>query len=199
VAPSRYRLTISSSYLERYRGLRCRTIYLATVGSVISIPSLSNSPWIRGAPHSGLFRLSIRIKSRTCCGTAGRPRWPRRIFQVQKRRNPFRCQAMTVAGLTIIRADFQLPQTRRKHTQKTRSTRVSFSCFGAERRSTPSGCRKARFSSRSSAEVLNNEGKTPTTVNSCWTVNHKRKQYVINLNDYRRNGIFWRHNVKDRR
>jgi hypothetical protein len=30
-----------------------------------------------------------------------------RILQLQKRENPFRCQEMTVAGLTIIRADFQ--------------------------------------------------------------------------------------------
>jgi hypothetical protein len=91
-------------------GLLPRSMYLATVGSVISIPSLSNSPWIRGAPHSGLLRLIIRIKSRICCGTTGRPRLPRRIFQVQKRRSPFRCQAMTVAGLTINRADFSPPK-----------------------------------------------------------------------------------------
>src|SRR6266436_4144793 len=30
-----------------------RTIYLPTVDSATSIPSINNSPWIRGAPHSG--------------------------------------------------------------------------------------------------------------------------------------------------
>jgi hypothetical protein len=44
---------------------------------------LSNSPWMRGAPHIGLLRLIIRIKSRTSGGTAGRLGFPRRIFQVQ--------------------------------------------------------------------------------------------------------------------
>ena len=39
-----------------------------------------------------------------------RPHLPRSIFQLQNRRNPFRCQAMTVAGLTINRADFHFAQ-----------------------------------------------------------------------------------------
>jgi hypothetical protein len=30
--------------------LRCRTMYLAKLVSLISMPSLSNSPWIWGAP-----------------------------------------------------------------------------------------------------------------------------------------------------
>ena len=34
-----------------------RTMYLATLVCPISMPSLSSSPWIRGAPHSGLARL----------------------------------------------------------------------------------------------------------------------------------------------
>jgi hypothetical protein len=34
----------------------------------------------------------VRIRSRTSFGKAGRPRLPRRISQVQKRRNPFPCQ-----------------------------------------------------------------------------------------------------------
>ena len=148
-------------------GLRCRSMYLATVGSVISIPSLSNSPCTRGAPHIGLLRLIIRIKSRTSCGTAGRPRFPRRTFQVQYRRKPLRCQTMTVAGFTISRSDFQSVQTRRNQTHKIRSAGRSFSRFGADRRSTPSWCRKARFSSRSSTDVLNKEDSTPSSESSC--------------------------------
>src|SRR4051794_7462146 len=119
-------------------GLRCRSMYLATVGSVISIPSLSNSPCIRGAPHSGLLRFIIRIKSRISCGTARRPGFPRRTFQVQYRRKPMRCQAMTVSGFTISRADFQSVQNRRNQTHRIRSAALSLSRFGADRRSTPS-------------------------------------------------------------
>src|SRR4051812_42832833 len=66
-------------------GLRCRTMYWATVGSVIPIPSLSNPPWIRGAPQCGLLRLMVRISSRTSCGTRGRPGLPRWILHRQNR------------------------------------------------------------------------------------------------------------------
>src|SRR5215469_14202623 len=53
-----------------------------------------------GAPHSGFSRLSVRINWRTCLGAAGRPRLPWRIFQLQNRPKPFRCQPITVAALT---------------------------------------------------------------------------------------------------
>ena len=43
----------------------------------------------------------VRISWRTSLGTLGRPGLPCRIFQVQNRRKPFRCQPMTVAALTI--------------------------------------------------------------------------------------------------
>lgn len=85
--------------------------------------------------NNGLVRDNSCIYKRRQPRSATNSRRPS-VFL--RRRNPFRCQAMTVAGLTIIRADFQSPQTRRKHTQKTRSAGISFSCFGAERRSTPS-------------------------------------------------------------
>jgi hypothetical protein len=50
------------------------TIYLATLVCPISTPSMSNSPWIRGAPHSELAMLMSRISLRTSSGTVGRPR-----------------------------------------------------------------------------------------------------------------------------
>ena len=87
---------------------------------------------------AGLFRLIIRIRSRTSRGTLGRPGLPRRIFQIQNKRKPFRCQATTVSALTIIRAEVQSHHTRRKQTQKMRSAGVSFRRFGAERRKTMS-------------------------------------------------------------
>jgi hypothetical protein len=39
----------------------------------ISMPSLSNSPWIRGAPHNGLVMLISRISRRISNRTVGRP------------------------------------------------------------------------------------------------------------------------------
>src|SRR5712691_11514201 len=66
---------------------------------------------MRGAPQIGLSRLILRIRSRTCFGTVGRPGFPRRTFQVQNNRKPFRCQPTTVSGLTITRALRQSPQT----------------------------------------------------------------------------------------
>src|SRR5438046_6442442 len=47
----------------------------------------------------GFARLIRRIRSRTSFRTDGRPGWPCRTFHVQKRRKPFRCQAITVFGL----------------------------------------------------------------------------------------------------
>jgi hypothetical protein len=50
-------------------GLRWRTMYFATVACKCSIPSVSNSPWMRGAPHRGSARLIHRIRSRTSGAT----------------------------------------------------------------------------------------------------------------------------------
>src|SRR5271169_6808034 len=54
-------------------GPRLLTIYLATLVCPTSMPSLSNSPWIRGAPHRGLAMLISRISLRISGGTVGRP------------------------------------------------------------------------------------------------------------------------------
>src|SRR5712691_11920178 len=79
-------------------GLRQRTMYLLTLVSPMSMPSLSNSPWMRGAPQVGFSRHILRIRSRTSRGSVGLPGWPRRILHAQKRRKLLRCQAMTVSG-----------------------------------------------------------------------------------------------------
>ena len=52
-------------------------MYLATTVWPMRIPSLRSSPWIRGAPHSGLAWLIWRIRARTSWSTAGRPRRPK--------------------------------------------------------------------------------------------------------------------------
>src|SRR5215470_1658018 len=58
---------------------------------------------MRGAPHSGLSRLIVRIKSRMSAGTAGRPT-RRRDLQRQYRRKPLRCQRISVSGLKTTAA-----------------------------------------------------------------------------------------------
>src|SRR4051812_35771538 len=106
---------------------------------------------------------------------------------------------MTVLALTIIRTDFQSPHTRRSHTQKIRSARVSLSRLGAERRKTVSCCRKARFSKRSWAEVLNIEVRTSSTASRRCCARQKRRGKSIKFNDYRSFGIFWTDNRAARR
>src|SRR5258705_13978063 len=67
------------------------------------MPSLSNSPWIRGAPHSGLAMLISRISLRISVGKVVRPP-RRRDLQRQYDLNPGRCHFITVSGFKIARA-----------------------------------------------------------------------------------------------
>ena len=46
------------------------------------------------------------------------PGFPRRTFQVQNRRNPLRYQPITVSGLTMVSAERQSLQIRKKHPQQ---------------------------------------------------------------------------------
>src|SRR5882757_5862033 len=48
--------------------------YLPTVAWLTSMPSLSSSPWMRGAPQSGFAWLIWRIRSRISRLILGRPR-----------------------------------------------------------------------------------------------------------------------------
>jgi class 3 adenylate cyclase len=58
------------------------TMYLATLDCATSKPSLSNSPWMRGAPQSGFSKLIRRINRRSSVSICGCP--PRgRDFQRQ--------------------------------------------------------------------------------------------------------------------
>ena len=87
---------------------------------------------MRGAPHSGFSRPIWRISFLVSWETGGRPGWPWRTFQVQNSRNPLRCQAITVSGFTMTKADRQPLQNCDKPAQKNRSDAVSFGRF-AER------------------------------------------------------------------
>jgi hypothetical protein len=54
-------------------GLRRLTMYLATLDCATSNPSLSSSPWMRGAPQSGFSMLIRRINARSSVSICGRP------------------------------------------------------------------------------------------------------------------------------
>src|SRR6266481_7057820 len=80
---------------ERLPALRWRAStpghILATLVCPILMPSFRSSPWIRGAPHSGLAILISRISRRISSGTVGRP-LQGRDFQRQYDLKPARCQ-----------------------------------------------------------------------------------------------------------
>jgi len=92
---------------------------------------------MRGAPQEGFSLPILRISARTSGEMMGRPGWPRRTFQVQNRRNPARCQAMTVSGLTMVSAECQPRQRRDRQIHNRRSAEVNFRRFAAVLRSTP--------------------------------------------------------------
>jgi hypothetical protein len=63
-------------------GSRLFTMYLATLDCATSNPSLSSSPWMRGAPQSGFSMLIRRINTRSSLSICGR-RPEHRDFQRQ--------------------------------------------------------------------------------------------------------------------
>src|ERR1019366_131170 len=85
-----------------------------------SIPNLSNSPLIRGAPHNGFAWLMFRIKLRISGGTFGLP-GRRRDFRVQYHAKALRCQATTVSGRTMYRLWRQAGHHRDNKTHKSLS------------------------------------------------------------------------------
>src|SRR6476620_240127 len=125
-------------------------MYLATLVWPTSIPILSSSPWIRGAPHNGFAMLISRINWRSSSDTAGRP--GRRLdFQRQYDRKPARCQRITVSGRMMASASQVFghnPQTQPR-------TNLSLAENGNRptlpRRSTMICCRSTRISASSVA------------------------------------------------
>src|SRR5439155_8246651 len=142
-------------------GFRWRAIYLATVAWDTSIPSLSSSPWMRGAPQSGFARLIFRMRSRTSRDISGLPGLSCRLFQAQNRRNPRRCQAMTVSGLTMMSAERQPDHRCSSHVHNRRSTLVSRTRPRCALRSTLIWWRRARISNCRAARVWKQERRVP--------------------------------------
>jgi hypothetical protein len=139
-------------------------MYLLTLLSPISMPSLSSSPWMRGAPQPGFSPHILRIRSRISREMAGRPGWPRRTFQVQNSRKPARRQATTVSGLTMASAERQSRQKRNRQIHNRRSPEVNFGRFLVDLRSTPIWWRRAKLSSWRAARERKIEDRVARSV-----------------------------------
>src|SRR5262249_29766002 len=113
---------------------------------------------MRGAPHSGLASVICLIKALTFGSTAGRPPVLRRDSFVQKSRKTWRCQPMTISGLTMIKDSRQPLQMRDNQTQKRRSLLLISGRFRYSLRTT-NCCLKARFSRARSRRSLKFEVK----------------------------------------
>jgi hypothetical protein len=107
----------------------------ATVRRETSNPSLSNSPWMRGAPQRGFASAVVRTSSASSEPTGDRPVRPRCDFRVQKARKPCRCQRITVSGRTTCSAS-RLPAPPCRVTPRRRDlgSRVSVASSGGARR-----------------------------------------------------------------
>ena len=68
------------------------------------MPSLHNSPWIRGAPHSGFAAAIVSTSVRMVASVLGRPGRVRVERRVHRRRSHWRCHRTTVSGCTKIKA-----------------------------------------------------------------------------------------------
>ena len=101
-------------------GLRPRIMYLETVDCAISNPSISSSPWIRGAPQSGFSPAIRRMRSRSSRSTFGRPALFR-DFQRQNVLKPERCHRKIVSGFTTWDTSSRVGQIRIIHTNSARS------------------------------------------------------------------------------
>ena len=147
----------------------------ATAAWEMEMPSFASSPCTRGTPQRGLALLMFRISSRISGATPGRPSLRRRLFQVQYRLNPQRCQRMTVSGFTMTRTLSQLVQILRNSTQNSRSTFESRGRF-TERRRTASCCRRATFSRASSRRALKAEmrARTNDEIMQAWLLADRR-------------------------
>src|SRR5438552_3162009 len=108
-------------------------------------------------------------------------------------RKALRCQAMTVSGFTIIRTERQSAQTRDNHTQRIRSTAVSFGRFPADLLRTPIWWRSARFSKCRAARVFNSEHSMAINAERMvWNGRGSRRR-IRNTHDLREFGVYDRH------
>ena len=101
-----------------------------TVRSETSKPSLSNSPWMRGAPHVGFSATMRKISSRTSRLKGFLPAACRvRDSQDQYKRKPVRCQRTTVSGVTSRSGFFHPDHSFRRASASTACDDLSLSLF----------------------------------------------------------------------
>ena len=131
-------------------------MYFDTDAGDTSIPSMSSSPWILGAPHNGFSLDILRIRSLISRATRGRPRFLRRLFNRQKSLKPFRCPEITVSGLTITSTCAQSRHILERKAQNRRSAFVNRGRFIVRLRMA-SCCLSARFSRANVRWVLSAE------------------------------------------
>jgi len=128
--------------------LGARLIQREMVVSDTSKPSMSSSPWMRGAPQLGFSATIWKIKPRICLEILRPPptrfRTPQSMAQYSL--NPARCQRTAVSGWTRKSASFHCDQSRRTTTQNSLSSGPSLG-LGFLRFKTASCCRRVRFSS----------------------------------------------------
>jgi len=109
--------------------------------SEMSNPSISSSPWMRGAPQVGFSTTMRKINSRTSFGVGLRPTGPRtREISLQYMRKPARCQPTTVPGVTTMIDCFHWDHRRLTATRKSLSNRLRAG-RGRRRFSTVNCCR----------------------------------------------------------
>jgi hypothetical protein len=131
-------------------------MYLPTVDSLTWIPSINSSPWILGAPHSGLSEHMRRIRVRTSRSIRGRP-LRRQDFQRQYARKPRRCQRSTVSGLTMMMASNTDGKSRYSH------IRTGDRCSAAEAELTTGGLAQQLYGARrESLPHARHEQQTPS-------------------------------------
>jgi hypothetical protein len=108
------------------------------------MPSLRNSPWMRGAPQSGLARAILSMRARIAASIRGRPERFCSERVVHRCRSHWRCQRNTVSGRTISKALRQSRHEFLSRIQKSRS--CSRSCGRFAVRVNAANCCRARGS-----------------------------------------------------
>jgi hypothetical protein len=129
-----------------------------------------------------VFSRDTRISARTSAGTRGRP-VRARLFHLQNQRKPWRCEAMTVAGRTMIRGRCHPVHTRDSQTQKTRSAGASRSRARRDR------SRTWICSTRDFTQARSAERRTSRTT----SFTHSVRAADANSHRTNRFGLFSRH------
>ena len=131
------------------------------------------------------------MSSRTSLEIPGLPDLPCRHFQVQNKRNPLRCQAMTVSGLTMMRAERNWGQKRKNQTQRNRSQGRSFGRL-TERFKTMIWCRRAMISVWSARRDRKPASRTENSEIRMLSMNRRLSARLHKFNVYSPDGVFSR-------